>query len=479
MADFVGTGDDAPKHQYPSYKPTIEYQADFVAAEDGEPLLDRPLGDSFIFMPSAISNPAHDLTTMVYITNVPLSMKDYALEQLLWVCGPVRRYHRVRDWYGKPRKSAFCVFENSLGLIRCLRVIGGEGHEGLPIVKGGLRLVNDKPQSQLTVVCDPIARFSIKNTKDQAAAEADRQVFAKMKVLLDQLELDPNEDFGAPLKMPGKPSKRPSRPDAPLPQREEESEDEDQVRKRLERKKEDRELAFKDRERRWEHSEQSRLRRTFADIESDEHIERKKIKDKEFFTKYLAEFDDDVEMQRGELEYFRDRSRWWSKRVSKCRDEEDADKYDRRQEYEENEIKNGRDPNRPKREERVHIPEPEGFMVSKIMTQEERKTAIKELIAKIPAEKEQLWSWEIKWDQLDDTILNKKIQPFVSKKIAEIVGFEEKDLVDFCVRKIRSQGSAQDICDELEPVLDEETQVFVMTLWRMVIFETEARAKGL
>jgi hypothetical protein len=139
----------------------------------------------------------------------------------------------------------------------------------------------------------------------------------------------------------------------------------------------------------------------------------------------------------------------------------------------------------------VEIAQPEGFVVTKIMTKEERVAAIQEIVSTIPAEKEDLWSWSVKWDFMDDvhvlkqTILEKTLGPFLTKKIVEIVGDEEKDLVDFILENIRSKADAQTIFDELEPVisltqvLDEETEVFVMKLWRMVIYETEARAAGL
>jgi hypothetical protein len=44
---------------------------------------------------------------------------------------------------------------------------------------------------------------------------------------------------------------------------------------------------------------------------------------------------------------------------------------------------------------------PEGFVVTKIMTKDERIKAIQNLVSKIPTEKDELWEWNVKWEYLD------------------------------------------------------------------------------
>jgi hypothetical protein len=47
------------------------------------------------------------------------------------------------------------------------------------------------------------------------------------------------------------------------------------------------------------------------------------------------------------------------------------------------------------------------------MTQEERITAIQELVATIPADKEGLWKWQVKWENLDDVLyILKTVNPY-------------------------------------------------------------------
>ena len=121
-----------------------------------------------------------------------------------------------------------------------------------------------------------------------------------------------------------------------------------------------------------------------------------------YLVKRLAEFDDDIEKEKGDEEFYRDRARWWSRRQREAQREADADDRDRKAEREEFDAKeraSGRD---PAKEAPVFIPEPEGFVVTRIMTQEERKQAIQELVAQIPVEKEDLWKADIKWKFMDD-----------------------------------------------------------------------------
>jgi len=122
-------------------------------------------------------------------------------------------------------------------------------------------------------------------------------------------------------------------------------------------------------------------------------------------------------------------------------------------------------------------------IVGRIMTKEERTRAITELVAKIPADKEGLWNWPIKWDHCTNVIsknlLEGKFRPFVIKKVIEYTGAEEDDLVNYVIRAVSRKASAEDVYNELQKALDEDTEVFVMKLWRTLIYETEARAQGI
>ncbi|KAI8049900.1 hypothetical protein BDF22DRAFT_745776 [Syncephalis plumigaleata] len=110
---------------------------------------------------------------------------------------------------------------------------------------------------------------------------------------------------------------------------------------------------------------------------------------------------------------------------------------------------------------------------------EERKRLIEKLIKRIPVEPEGLWQWSVQWDYLTETVLYEKIQGFVAKKVEEVLGVPEDELVSFVIDHIHQRGKPTALVDELEMALDEEAVRLVARLWRMLIYETEARAQGI
>jgi RNA-binding protein 25 len=76
-------------------------------------------------------------------------------------------------------------------------------------------------------------------------------------------------------------------------------------------------------------------------------------------------------------------------------------------------------------------------------------------------------------------MINKKLGPFLKKKFKESIDDESSELVQFILSKIMDHGPVQEVYDEIFKVLDEETLVFVMKFWRMLIYETEAKSVGL
>jgi len=116
---------------------------------------------------------------------------------------------------------------------------------------------------------------------------------------------------------------------------------------------------------------------------------------------------------------------------------------------------------------------------SKALTSEEKRKQIKALIEKIPTSKEELFKYEIEWSLVDNTLMERRIRPWINKKIAEYIGEEELALLDFICNKLQSKSSAQSILDDVAMVLDEEAEVFVVKMWRLLIYEIEAKKLGL
>ncbi|KAM7487318.1 hypothetical protein LguiB_024802 [Lonicera macranthoides] len=118
--------------------------------------------------------------------------------------------------------------------------------------------------------------------------------------------------------------------------------------------------------------------------------------------------------------------------------------------------------------------------LDKVKTQENRKLLdAKQLIDTIPKTKDELFSYEINWAIYDKNDLHEKMRPWISKKITEFLGEEETTLVDYIVSSTREHVKAPEMLDRLQSILDDEAEMFVLKMWRMLIFEVKRVETGL
>ncbi|KAI8894487.1 hypothetical protein BC833DRAFT_604708 [Globomyces pollinis-pini] len=411
-----------------------------------------------------------DLLTIIFLSNIPKGLDDDDILELLSTCGPVKIWKRVDNIDGTPTHFGFCTFENALGVIKACRSLKGTAEKQYPF----------------KVSIDIATKNHIRTHPQNKQDIVDPEVIEKLKELFEPLKDFEADQFLRSMDQ-GQENIKPA---------ENQKVDIEDEKKREERKEQERLLAFQDRERRFEQKESIRIKRFNEDMISEEEFENKRQKSKTYWLKKLSEYDDDVEKERGNEEFYRDSVRWWNRRQRDIQREKDLDERDRIAEKEEIDFAIAQEKESALRAEEeqkeqeekakaakqsneLKATEDNGFVVGRIMTKEERMKAIQDLIAAIPVDKEGLWDWSVKWEFMNERILEKKIQPFIKKKVVEYVGEVSNDLVSFIVDKIREFGEVQVIFDALQPVLAEETEVFVIKVWRMVIYETEARSKGL
>merc|ERR1719245_665354 len=104
---------------------------------------------------------------------------------------------------------------------------------------------------------------------------------------------------------------------------------------------------------------------------------------------------------------------------------------------------------------------------------EDKRKHIKSLIDKIPTDKSALFEYSIDWDLVDNQLMEKRIRPWVNKKIAEYIGEPEPSLTDFICSKVLAGSNPKAILEDVQMVLDEEAEVFVVKMWRLLIYEIE------
>uniref|UniRef100_A0A7N0ZZ27 RNA-binding protein 25 n=1 Tax=Kalanchoe fedtschenkoi TaxID=63787 RepID=A0A7N0ZZ27_KALFE len=103
----------------------------------------------------------------------------------------------------------------------------------------------------------------------------------------------------------------------------------------------------------------------------------------------------------------------------------------------------------------------------------------KQLIDTIPKTKEELFSSKINWTVYDQHNLHERMRPWISKKITEFLGEEEATLVDYIVSSTQEHVKAAQMLELLQSILDDEAEMFVLKMWRMLIFEIKKVETGL
>jgi RNA-binding protein 25 len=58
------------------------------------------------------------------------------------------------------------------------------------------------------------------------------------------------------------------------------------------------------------------------------------------------------------------------------------------------------------------------------------------------------------------------------KKIIEYLGEEEESLTNFMVGKLQAHCKPQELLEELQFVLDDDSEQFVLKLWRIMIYHS-------
>lgn len=106
------------------------------------------------------------------------------------------------------------------------------------------------------------------------------------------------------------------------------------------------------------------------------------------------------------------------------------------------------------------------------------KAAVKRLMDNIPTSRDGVFAYPIKWDVYSPNVLGANITKWVDRKISDLLGENEPTLVSFVMGKLGSNTSPRDLLSQLSEVLDDEAEVFIVKLYRMVIYETEKLAAG-
>jgi len=100
------------------------------------------------------------------------------------------------------------------------------------------------------------------------------------------------------------------------------------------------------------------------------------------------------------------------------------------------------------------------------------KKKLEQIVNKIPKDKDSLFAFPVNWELAQKAnLIESKIRPWVTARSKEYMGTEEPMFINMVISRLKKKESAKKIMKKVKFVLEEDTEVFVMKLWRMMIFQ--------
>ncbi|CDW73846.1 UNKNOWN [Stylonychia lemnae] len=134
-----------------------------------------------------------------------------------------------------------------------------------------------------------------------------------------------------------------------------------------------------------------------------------------------------------------------------------------------------RDGERSRREQKVNLKE--------YLEDDEKKKILektKELYAKLPKTKEDIFKFQLNWNNLFmHDVIEKVGRPWIGKKVKEYMGVEEQAVVQLIIKILNQKPDHIGLQSKLKDILDQKTEEFVMKLWQTMAFECMKVDEGL
>lgn len=265
----------------------------------------------------------------------------------------------------------------------------------------------------------------------------------------------------------------------------------------------DREVLYQRRLREWEKREQEKSRRNVLRVEEDKI---RKVREEQECRK-LKEFLEDYNDDRDDMRYYRGSA--LDKRIAERRKEIEQDEFTTQRERDELEQLSRSCNLRPSDAQPISIVEDTTTVeqnttehtgnnhlennsstsskestanTTKATPVENKKEQVEKLIEKIPTLKEDLFAWSLDWSLLDDNLMEKRIRPWIAKKIAfffDDMGEKENNLISWICKSLNSHADGNSILSQVALILEDDAEKFVVQMWRLLVFELEAKSRGL
>ncbi|KAI7825770.1 hypothetical protein BX661DRAFT_184123 [Kickxella alabastrina] len=466
---------------------------------------------------------------IAYIGGISSIVDDEWVEKVLRACGRVKSWRRARDADEQPLSFGFCEFESMKDAACALRVLSSDG--GLK--KGGWVLpsatVAGKPEL-LSIKIDN--RMLVDLRSHAALTDGQEQRRKKTNLLQCNYELEAGSEGGSADTLLTHPRmgvgsadeahstlkpRKTSEPESsanfssgsgsvgeatasdnqqPFLLELEEAWEREQVRQHRDQRYI---VAATEREHKLggeQVDREGRIERN-ALRELDRIDDRQRARDA--MSALLPKWDDSYEESMRDHDYYRDHERWWHHRKTVRTkelsfDEDDRRRQEKEQQDREQEQDKPRKYRRTSEEENVCLQSLEAASTSPdidmptlnlandnvLQTSVQSSEAPETLLHGVPMSRNVLFEWPVKWELVDDTLIQVTIAPAVRKQLSNYLGAETDDgsvdeLADFVIAHIAEHKPPASLAEELEMVLVDDSAVFVTQLWRLLVSETESR----
>ena len=102
---------------------------------------------------------------------------------------------------------------------------------------------------------------------------------------------------------------------------------------------------------------------------------------------------------------------------------------------------------------------------------ERRPVDVAAVIATVPTARDDIFAHPMDWSTYTTAEIDAVASKWISKKLTDLLGESEPALARFVLEKLDARVSPLDLIVDLDPVLDAECEPFVISLWRLLIFE--------
>ncbi|BEI87165.1 hypothetical protein CcaverHIS002_0705110 [Cutaneotrichosporon cavernicola] len=105
-----------------------------------------------------------------------------------------------------------------------------------------------------------------------------------------------------------------------------------------------------------------------------------------------------------------------------------------------------------------------------------QKARLLEITKSLPTSTRSIFRSSVDWSAVQQVM--PKIREVVAGGIKDALGEVDEDLAAFAMEGIKEQKGAEDLVDDLSPILADEAEVFVTKLWKQLVFESKAAAQA-